>query len=224
MGSDSGFSDMQPVHTVYLDAYWIDQTEVTNGMYAKCVQAGICEPPSNTSDNRFSRTEEGYYGTARYFVYPVIYVNWNSAVAYCKWAGARLPTEAEWEKAARGTDGRLYPWGNGISSNNLLNYYYTYGDGTTAVGSYPSGASPYGAQDMAGNVAEWVNDWYSETYYNGSPASNPQGPSSGNFRVIRGGSFTSGWDSYVTTTDRDYKVPGTSDFAIGFRCARKAQP
>src|SRR5690606_19387879 len=143
------------IHTVYLDAYWIDQTEVTNALFAKCVEDGDCTPPVQS----VSSAGLPYYGNPRYDNFPVMRVNWYQANAYCQWADRRLPTEAEWEKAARGTDGRTYPWGNETLNSNLLNHNYSVGD-TTEVGSYPAGASVYGALDMAGNVGEWVNDWY----------------------------------------------------------------
>ncbi len=208
--------DQKPSHTVYLDAFWIDQTEVTNAMYTQCVQAGACQPPSLTS----SSTHDNYYHDSQYANYPVIWVDWMKAQAYCNWAGVRLPTEAEWEKAARGTSGKPYPWGYSLPSSDRLNFNSSVGD-TTAVGSYPSGASPYGALDMAGNVYEWTSDWYGDTYYANSPASNPQGPASGLYRVRRGG----GWDSYdslVRTTFRINSKPVVALNDIGFRCARSA--
>jgi len=214
MGSDSGDPNEKPVHTVTLDAFWIDRTEVTNAMYALCVEAGKCPPPSSLN----SYTRDSYYGDAQYDNYPVIYVTWDNANAYCEWAGRRLPTEAEWEKAARGTDGRNYPWGDDAPDSTRLNYNVNVGD-TTEVGQYPTGASPYGALDMAGNVWEWVNDWYDEAYYGNSPSENPQGPASGQYRVLRGGSWND-VDRYVRAAYRYRLVPGFIYLIIGLRCAR----
>ncbi len=209
MGSTSSdgdaYDDEKPQHTVYLDAYWIDQTEVTQGMYAKCVAAGQCSSPLYSSGGD---------------TYPVIGVDWNDAQAYCDWAAARLPTEAEWEKAARGTAGRIYPWGTAAPNANLLNFNVNVGE-TTEVGKYPNGASPYGALDMAGNVWEWVADWYDATYYQNSPTTNPTGPDSGDYRVLRGGSW-----SYVAASGRAaYRLwipPVNRNDDFGFRCLRSA--
>ena len=141
MGSDDGSESEKPVHIVELDGFWIDQTEVTSGMYAQCVDAGACSPPEESNPTQVD--------TARYDVYPVINVSWFQANDYCNWIGGRLPTEAEWEKAARGDDGRLYPWGDDEPTCRLANYW-TCVNRISAVGSYPAGASPYGALDMAG--------------------------------------------------------------------------
>jgi formylglycine-generating enzyme required for sulfatase activity len=205
--------DEKPQHTVYLEAYWMDQTEVTNRMYAVCVQAGMCRSPGQSS----SKTRLFYYGESRYDDYPVLYVSWEDAKAYCQWAGRRLPTEAEWEKAARGDGGRLFPWGDTPPTPGLLNYDNQVGD-TTQAGSYPLGASPYGALDMAGNVSEWTADWYDERYYAVSPALNPIGPLSGTYRVLRGGSwFSSG--RAVRAAFRLWNLPDLRSDGIGFRCA-----
>ena len=206
------FKNETPQHPVYLDAYWIDQTEVTNAMYAKCISDGGCTPNNNTS-----RTRDNYFGNVSFDNYPVIDVDWDMAKAYCTWAGRHLPSEAEWEKAARGVDGRAYPWGNNAPGKGLLNYNMNIND-TTAVGSYPLGASPYGALDMAGNVWEWVNDWSDGADYQQSPSKNPIGPNAGKYRVLRGGAWLND-DREVRSAGR--KMVGfieTLD-SYGFRCA-----
>jgi serine/threonine-protein kinase len=204
--------DEQPQHTVYLDAFWIDRTEVTNNQYQKCVEAGACTAPEESK----SRT---YYGNTIFDEYPVLYVDWNQASAYCQWAGARLPTEAQWEKAARGTEGRSYPWGNSGPDDNKVNFNCSQCVGyTSQVGSYPDGASPYGALDMAGNASEWVADFYDRWYYTNSLASNPKGPDSGAFKVQRGGS----WRDYagdIRAADRGLSDPSNTSDKIGIRCA-----
>jgi eukaryotic-like serine/threonine-protein kinase len=201
MGSNTGSDDEKPPHTVYLDAFYIDQTEVTNAMYVKCVHPDACQASSSTA----SATR------------PVVNVTWNDAKTYCQWAGRRLPTEAEWEKAARSDDQRTYPWGNDAPTASRLNFNNNVGD-TTEVGKYPSGASPYGAVDMAGNVREWVADWYGETYYTGSPARNPAGPTLGMFRVLRGGSWY--YDAFSVRASLRYEAdPVSRGDAVGFRCA-----
>lgn len=205
-------SNEKPQHTVTLDAYWIDQTDVTNAMYTKCVSAGKCRPPRNTRN----------YGNSNYANHPVVYVSWIDALAYCSWAERRLPTEAEWEEAARGTDGRIYPWGNNELSADFLNAFSLSDSDvsdTTEVGKYPNGKSVYGAYDMAGNVWQWVSDWYSDTYYQSSPSSNPLGPDTGQYRVLRGGSWANSWN-VARSAFRSYLSPGYTENYIGFRCAR----
>jgi serine/threonine-protein kinase len=223
MGSDPAKDNQEsydelPQHTVYLDAFWIDQTDVTTAQYAGCVTSGQCTKPYDAS----SATRSSYYGDSQYADYPVIYVSWNQAQAYCAWAGRRLPSEAEWEKAARGVDGRIYPWGNAAPDQNKLTYNNNQGD-TAAVGSYSSGASPYGALDMAGNVEEWVNDWYSSSYYQQSPSRNPTGPTSGTARVLRGGYWGADGRN-VRSAARDRGAPVYRYFNIGFRCAAGTSP
>jgi formylglycine-generating enzyme required for sulfatase activity len=206
-------SNEKPQHMVYLDAYWIDQTEVTNAQYARCVAAGKCRPPWST----YSNTHNLYYGEQQFESYPVILVSWDDAQAYCAWVSRRLPTEAEWEKAARGPYGRIYPWGNRQPGCDLANFAGCAGN-TSAVGSFPAGASPYGALDVAGNVWEWVQDWYGETYYADSPSNNPDGPSSGQYRVLRGGSWNYNWWDTIRVAYRYFSDPDYRDFDFGFRC------
>jgi eukaryotic-like serine/threonine-protein kinase len=207
MGSSLGDPDEKPLHDVYMDAFWIDQTEVTNAMYA------LFAPSISGLD-------------------PAQNVSWEQATAYCAWAGSRLPTEAEWEKAARGTEESIYPWGNQTPANDLVNFAdlqsrlswadTSVNDGykiVAPVGSYPAGASPYGILDMAGNLAEWVNDWYDETYYSTTPLENPLGPTEGDFRVLRGGSWYSTAAS-LRTTDRGWYIPEGGTNYAGFRCAQ----
>lgn len=205
MGAENGDPDELPIHKVYLDSYWIDQTEVTNAMYKMCVDVGTCPTPIN----------EEYFGKSQYADYPVVYVTWNNAKSYCEWAGRRLPTEAEWEKAARGTDGRIYPWGDGTNCRKA-NYESCFGS-MRIVGFYNPG--PYGTLDMVGNAWEWVLDWYDEFYYEKSPHDNPQGPSTGQYRGLRSGSWeTKSKDA--RTPARSYSSADDSKPKISFRCAR----
>lgn len=250
MGSDSYDAIMSA--PVFLDAFWIDQTEVTNAMFAKFISAKhyrtdaekngygfVYQASSDDTVKSSGANWQHPHGPGSNLKgldqYPVVQVSWNDATAYCKWAGRRLPTEAEWEKAARGTDGRLHPWGNQDWAGNLanlmdkqLNPTYTVDDGYAGiapVGSYPDGASPYGALDMIGNVAEWVEDWYVSPYLESSQTTtvvNPQGPASGKSRGMRGGAWMSNDENdgeKRLASHRNYNVPDISADEAGFRCA-----
>jgi serine/threonine-protein kinase len=219
MGSDQGHDDERPVHEVSLNAFWIDQTEVTNAQYNRCVADGECDESEFAMFGVYNRDDQ-----------PVVGVSWFDAEAYCEWAGGQLPTEAQWEYAARGEEGSVYPWGDEFDGQ-LLNFCDIncadewrdddYDDGfecTAPVGNYLNGASWAGAYDMAGNVWEWVADWYDSDYYDASPAQDPTGPASGQSRGLRGGSrfdtslgtrssFRSSYDPTVRAED------------FGFRCA-----
>ena len=207
MGSDQHDPNERPQRAVYLDAFWIDQTEVTNAQYAQCMAEGACR----------TQRDPKYVTDKEKANHPVVYVTWEEAQAFCQWAGKTLPTEAQWEKAARGTDGRLFPWGNQAPSRKLLNYYDHRG-GTTPVGSYPAGVSPYGLLDMAGNASEWVSDWYDPTYYQRAPDRNPPGPEDESVHVKRGGSWFTLGDLAVRVSFRKYTGSEERDYNIGFRC------
>ena len=212
MGNDDGWAAQKPAHEVELDAFWVDETEVTNHMFAQCVKADACLPPQNES----SYMRERYYLDMQYADYPVIYVSWQDANNYCTWAGRALPSEAEWEKAARGTDGRLYPWGNLPPNKDLLNNFNVSSlEDTVQVGSHPKGASPYGALDLAGNVWEWTADWFNPYPGGDLDASEYYGQI---FRVMRGGSFVDAADA----TTRYGNNPELRMHDIGFRCVLSA--
>lgn len=212
-GTMSGGFDEQPQRTIYLDTFSIDRYEVTNHQYQQFVAATghrKAAPPS-----RYAKS----MGKMRSPNQPVVYVSWDDAVAYCRWKGKRLPTEAEWEKAMRGTDGRLWPWGNQEKPNGANWGRVQDGHDVSArVGTFPTDKSPYGVMDGAGNVMEWVADWYQEAYYKDSPDKDPPSPEFGIFRVMRGGGYTTtGGDLRITS--RSKMVPDFRDETIGFRCA-----
>jgi serine/threonine-protein kinase len=238
----------RPVHTVAVDAFWIDQTEVTNAMFSDFlnqegnqVEDGVSwlEPGAGHRGIVYGYILENdgvFLPSSGYENYPVVEVSWYGSAAYCSWAGGRLPSEAEWEYAARGPESLQYPWGNtfdGTRANYCdVNCNYDWRDRTTddgsvrwtSVGSYPEGASWCGALDMAGNVWEWVADWWSENYYARSPTNNPEGPDTGTLRIARGGSW---FDEGERLNSSGRKGLQSSSFRmhwVGFRCVVPAQP
>jgi sulfatase modifying factor 1 len=208
-----GDDEESPRRDVYLDAFYIDQIEVTTGRYAKFLAAtGSSRPPDGWEALDLKRGDE----------LPVVGVDWTDASAYCKWVGRRLPTEAEWEKAARGTDARRYPWGDASPTLDRANYQNAspeaYDGGLAKVGSHPAGRSPFGVHDLAGNASEWVSDWYSESFAVGD-IRNPKGPDTGPGRVVRGsGRFDP--PERLAATKRYQGKPDLRGEDIGFRCAR----
>ncbi len=223
MGSNDGLPNERPEHTVTVKAFYIDQYEVTAGRYEKFLEAGKREMSAPADDDAGRSLEDR----------PVVGVTWKEAVAYCTWAGKRLPTEAEWEKAARGTDGRRYPWGAMQPFVDIANYnrglwvsesitLVPVGSGLEGMsvrhGLKEGGKSPYGLAHMAGNAAEWVNDWYDREYYLTSPDTDPSGPKSGEKRVLRGGSWAD-LPTALRVTARFSAEPEFEDRTVGFRCA-----
>jgi formylglycine-generating enzyme required for sulfatase activity len=219
MGSPAGEGDVdpneQPQHLVILHDYYIDQYEVTVEQYARFLNATGIIPPRYWEQGNLPQHGQK----------PVVGIHWEDAHRYCQWVGKRLPTEAEWEKAARGTDNWPYPWGTAEPESNLANFGQSeseqfYADRLTPVGKYEQGKSPYGAYDMAGNVWEWVADWYSEEYYQESPKKNPKGPSDGDRKVLRGGSWDNGARN-IRSANRSRKgFPTRRQETIGVRCAK----
>jgi len=229
MGSNDGDSDEKPVHTVTLDGFWMDQTEVTNAMFAAFLnemgnqsEDGVTWLDEAGEDVRIEKSGSAWQPMGGYGDHPVVEVNWYGAEAYCEWAGGRLPTEAEWEKAARGgLEGKKYPWGDEAptcQAGARNGTQYGACDGRTVpVGTFqPNG---YGLYDMAGNIWEWVSDWYDANYYSNSPSSNPTGPASGGFRVLRGGTWYGSGGS-IRSANRNGVTPDYTNSNIGFRCLR----
>ncbi|MFN7950226.1 MAG: SUMF1/EgtB/PvdO family nonheme iron enzyme [bacterium] len=224
MGQASDQPDEEPQHTVNLSAFWIDRNDVTVDEYAACESANACDTPKGTN----ASVATCNWGASGRGSHPINCVDWHQANDYCQWLGKRLPSEAEWEKAARGTDARLYPWGAQEASCTYAVMWDTYPSGTTGcgngltspVGTKPSGVSPLGALDMSGNVFQWVNDWYDAGYYQSSPATNPPGPGIGVFKVRRGGGYsTAAYTHSLRTYSRDSLDPSGWNQSLGFRCA-----
>jgi formylglycine-generating enzyme required for sulfatase activity len=215
MGLDGtqALEDERPKHQVWLPAFLLDLYEVTTAQYAAFLAA----------TNRAAPWQWNAVDLTRHHDRPVIGVDWSDADAYCRWKAKRLPTEAEWEKSARGTDGRLYPRGNRVPHKDLANFAlgarFSYSQVLMPVQSYEQGKSPYGLYQMAGNVWEWVQDWYGANYYEASPGHNPQGPEQGQFKVLRGGSW-SDLPKYLLTYGRFKLPPDTRNSYVGFRCAK----
>jgi serine/threonine-protein kinase len=239
MGSEDAEADDDeaPEHTVYLDDYWIYKYEVTNEQFADFlneqgneIEGGVTWLDADDEDVLIQQAGGEWAPESGYGDHPVVEVSSYGAQAYCEWAGGRLPTEAEWEKAARGSEGLTYPWGStGVTGNRAnfcdVNCDYDWkvdsqDDGfsmTAPVGSFPDGASPYGALDMVGNVWEWVADWYDEDYYQNSPSQNPTGPASGTYRILRGGSWYDD-ERRLRASNRSRGDPDSSNNDLGFRC------
>lgn len=206
--SESAQENEKPAHTVFTDPFWIYQTQVTNAMFRVCVEAGVCIKHVGEVDPHFFDPE--------YDDHPVVYISWQEALSYCEWQGGRLPTEAEWEKAARGSSDRFYPWGEISAGPDVVNAANAVGD-TTAVGSYPDFPSFYGVLDMGGNVREWVMDWFDPLYFSISPRENPTGSATGTEKVLRGAGY---FDPYPMseTTNRASHEPASPGINRGFRC------
>lgn len=204
MGSNDGYDDEKPVHQVRVSAFEMDVTEVTVAQYRSCVSVGACDPPNSAGRCNFGQGGKDDH--------PVNCVDWDQATAFCAWAGKRLPTEAEWEYVARGTDGRTYPWGNEAPSEQLCWGRYPFPGTTCPVGAYPAGDSPFGVKDMAGNVWEWTSTEYCDSY---APRADCDSA-----RVIRGGSWDIDDAQIVRAADRGMDAPAVRNDYHGFRCAR----
>ena len=212
MGSDRGQDDEQPVHRVALRAFYLDVHEVTVSRFADFLNAQKSDPPF-----KWNEALTGNQGNK-----PVVGVDWYDARDYCRWVGKRLPTEAEWEMAARGTEGRMYPWGSvhptKAHANAGQNQWRGYGT-LTNVGSYEPGKTPEGVYDLAGNLWEWVADWYDPVYYQFSARDNPTGPPAGPLRALRGGAWNND-SKAIRSANRAAYAPNARRNDVGFRCAR----
>jgi len=214
-----GSRNEYPERRIFLDAFYMDSLEITNGRYLEFVKATGHRIPEHPRDKTLTLWQ-GATVPAAFKDHPVINVDWSDAAAYCAWAGRRLPTEAEWERAARGTTGRRFPWGDAEPTRTLANYLNQWrnGGGLEPVGSHPQGASPEGVQDLQGNVWEWVSDWYDPHYYEKGPLRNPKGPNEGTRKVMRG----SGWESEAPLLRSAHRLssdPKNRNHSLGFRCA-----
>jgi formylglycine-generating enzyme required for sulfatase activity len=247
MGSDNAAADERSAHSVSVDTFYMDRFEVTNQLYSACVSAGICQNPTHNylqgpdllifipqGGSTQGYEIDNYYSSTQYANFPVVFVSWSMAKTYCEWRDARLPTEAEWEKAARGTEGKIYPWGNDFDCHFGNSFDFTsnspvralYGPrcdkyiGTSPVGQFPGGVSSYGVYDLSGNVWEWVSSLYKPYPYKNSNAENSQEVG---LRVFRGGSFLS---SAVNSrsSKRQSASENYSATDLGFRCAKDATP
>jgi formylglycine-generating enzyme required for sulfatase activity len=213
--SRSEFNSELPQRSVFISSFYIDENEVTNALYRDCVNSGQCGA-LESGTGRYRRSE--YYDDPQYSDYPVVWVSWNDARDYCSWARKRLPTEAEWEKAARGENGWVFPWGD-VFDVSKANTQDRGGERITMTGNYSSGASPYGVLDMAGNVWEYVADWFDPDYYREAPARDPQGPGSSpnGHKVLRSGSYAN-YQHYARVANRGSVPPGSSTQFRGIRC------
>ncbi len=225
-----GDTDEEPVHEVYLDTYLMDRYEATAEEFSEFLNDNLHYAPAFLETGTavtIERVDGRYRPRPGLERYPANRISWYGADTYCRWKGKRLPTEAEWEKAARGTDQRIFPWGEQHPDNTLATYRRPFHEmGFSAmepVDSMPQGASPYGLHHMAGNVWEWVNDWYEDVYYEYSPAKNPQGPDQGTHKVMRGGNWYYK-AYYMRTTYRFNDPPETFKVWQGVRCARSPEP
>ncbi|MCW5800366.1 MAG: formylglycine-generating enzyme family protein [Nitrospira sp.] len=214
MGSDRGQNDEQPVHRVSVKAFYLETQEVTVWRYAEFLVSQKTDPPF-----KWNEATSGSHQNK-----PVVGVNWYDARDYCRWVGRRLPTEAEWELAARGTEGRMYPWGDAHPTRGYANAGHTKWHGydtLTNVGQFELGKTPNGVYDLAGNLWEWVADWYDATYYQFSPRDNPSGPSAGPLRALRGGAWNNDAKS-IRSANRAGYAPDARRNDVGFRCAKDA--